>query len=291
MRLSIIIIFFNMRREAARTLYSLSHKYQRGVSMDDYEVIAIDNASTQPLSATEITAFGENFTYYFHPTDSVSPVRAINFGADLAHGEALAVIVDGARMASPGLVRQSLNAWSLAKEPFICARAWHLGPDVQKFSIQRGYNQAVEDALLNKIDWMSNGYRLFEISTIAPSSRGGFLGPFPSECSWFVISRSTFLSMGGFDSRFEAPGGGLCNHEFRDRAVSWSGIQPILLLGEGLFHQVHGGVATNAHPDRHPLKEFALEYEALYGKRHRSEPVPDPLYYGSMSDSARLHIH
>ena len=60
MRLSIIVIFFDMRREASRTLYSLSDIYQRGISASDYEVIAIDNASSRPLTPSEVLGFGSN---------------------------------------------------------------------------------------------------------------------------------------------------------------------------------------------------------------------------------------
>jgi hypothetical protein len=58
------------------------------------------------------------------------------------------------------------------------------------------------------------------------------------------ISRSLFDSIGGFDERYEAAGGGLVNLDFYSRAVAaaehlWT------LLGEGTFHQVHGGAATS----------------------------------------------
>jgi len=49
MKLSIVVIFHNMRREAQRTLHSLSKAYQRNVDDLDYEVIAIDNASERPM--------------------------------------------------------------------------------------------------------------------------------------------------------------------------------------------------------------------------------------------------
>ena len=39
-RLSVVVNFYNMRREAARTLHTLSCAYQRGVDPSDYEVIA-----------------------------------------------------------------------------------------------------------------------------------------------------------------------------------------------------------------------------------------------------------
>ena len=47
--LSIIVICFNMRREAPRTIYSLSKKFQKRIRLEDYEIIVIDNDSTEPL--------------------------------------------------------------------------------------------------------------------------------------------------------------------------------------------------------------------------------------------------
>ena len=165
MKLSIVIIFFDMAREAARTLYSLSPAHQRGVSDEEYEVIAIDNGSSRPLDPAAVAALGSNFRYHYHATDSISPVDAVNLGAEMAGGAALAVIVDGARMASPGLVRLSIDALRLDTHVFACARSWHLGPDVQNRSMLEGYDQATEDALLAETNWREDGYRLFDIAT------------------------------------------------------------------------------------------------------------------------------
>jgi glycosyltransferase involved in cell wall biosynthesis len=290
MKLSIVVIFFNMTREAARTLYSLSPAYQRGVAAEDYEVIAIDNGSPQPLDPAVVTSHGPNFRYHYHATDSVSPVEAMNLGAKMARGDALAVIVDGARMASPGLVRLTLDALRLDAKAFVCARAWHLGPEVQNFSMLRGYDQATEDALLAEINWREDGYRLFDVSVIAPSSRGGFLGPFPPECSWLAMSRTFFLDLGGYDIRFQSPGGGLCNHEFRNRVLASPGVRPINLLGEGVFHQVHGGVSTNVAPDNRPNPGFRAEFERLKGEPFKPAPAPGLQYVGTLPTAARSHL-
>jgi len=47
--LSVVVIFYNMRREAARTLFSLSTQCQQNLTADDYEVIAIDNPGAVPF--------------------------------------------------------------------------------------------------------------------------------------------------------------------------------------------------------------------------------------------------
>ena len=64
-KLSVVVIFYNMRREAARTLYTLSSSYQTILTGSDYEVIAIDNGSSCPLSEEEVSAFGLNFQYHY----------------------------------------------------------------------------------------------------------------------------------------------------------------------------------------------------------------------------------
>ena len=283
-RISVIIIFHNMCREAKRTLATLSNTYQLGIETDQYEVIAIDNGSTVPLDSDFVRSIGPQFCYHFLKTRSVSPVRAVNAGAQMAAGEYLAVIVDGARMLSPGLVGLSLKATKMDPNPYICALSWHLGPDVQNNLILQGYDQIEEDRLLDQVDWLQNGYELFNISTLTQSSTAGFLGGIPPECSWFVMRRDTFLSLGGFNQRFQAPGGGLANHDFRNRALQVPGMTPYLLLGEGVFHQFHGGVATNVKPKDHPMPKFQREYHAIHGHYYEPLPTPEPVLVGRLSE-------
>jgi hypothetical protein len=284
--LSVVVIFHEMRREAERTLYSLSAAYQSEVSELDYEIIAIDNGSFHPLNPDQLAKFGSNIKYHYFETESVSPVDAINFGADIAEGEFVAVIVDGARMVTPGLIGNTLAALKLVENPFVCALAWHLGPDIQNRSMLEGYNQSQEDELLASIDWRENGYSLFDVSTIAPSSKGGFLGEMPAECSWFAMRRSKYQLMGGYDSRFESPGGGLVNQDFVNRISLQPEISPIIILGEGLFHQIHGGVATNSKSGEHPMPGFKEEYKKIHNRPFKLLRHERPLYFGELSPEA-----
>jgi hypothetical protein len=290
--LSIVVIFHDMRREAERTLYTLSSAYQTGVSDADYKVIAVDNASTYPLSTEFVHEFGSNFRYHFFETESVSPASAVNFGVRMADSESIAVIVDGARMVTPGLVSATLKALQVFAAPFVCTLAWHLGPDVQNVTIGEGYDSSEEDKLLESIEWRANGYRLFEISTLAQSSHVGFLGGMPAECSWFAMPRATFLETGGFDERFQSPGGGLVNHDFLNRVVLQPAINPVILLGEGSFHQIHGGVATNSTPEKHPLPKFLEEYRGVHGRPFESVSKAAPCYYlGKMPPEAMRFVN
>src|SRR5581483_9041619 len=51
--------------------------------------------------------------------------------------------------------------------------------------------------------------------------------------------------LGGFDERFASPGGGYVNLDAYRRALDLPRTRLIVLLGEGTFHQVHGGAATS----------------------------------------------
>ena len=81
--LSVVVVFYNMRREAARTLMSLSRSYQRGLEGIDYEVIALDNGSDpdQRLTEQDVTAFGPEFRFVDMGADaSASPTRRVEPG-------------------------------------------------------------------------------------------------------------------------------------------------------------------------------------------------------------------
>lgn len=288
--LTIVVIFHNMQREAERTLYSLSTSYQDDVPDSDYQVIAIDNGSKSKLNEDRVCAFGPNFKYRYLETDSVSPVGAVNKGARSAEGEFIAVIVDGARMATPCLVSATLKCLQLDRQPFVCALGWHLGPDVQRIAMEKGYNQSEEDKLLESIDWQKNGYRLFEIATIAPSSKNGFLGGMPAECSWFAMRRATFLDMNGFDELFQSPGGGYVNHDFLDRVLQRPQFDLYVLLGEGTFHQIHGGVATNSQPGEHPASAFMEEYRRIRNKTFKLRSGDNPIYFGKIPREAARFV-
>jgi len=101
-----------------------------------------------------------------------------------------------------------------------------------------------EDALLAAIHWPEDGYRLFEIAIFAGSCVGGWFRPI-GESNAVFICRDAYIRLGGFDERFDLPGGGFVNLDFFRRAVLREGSELVVLLGEGTFHQLHGGIATN----------------------------------------------
>jgi hypothetical protein len=277
--LSIIVTFNDMPREIPRTILSLSPAMQVGVSADDYEVILVDHNSTLPFDIERCRMTGINLhVEHFHDATD-SPCGAANRGLALARGELCCVMLDGARMASPGLVAGALRARRLHHRPVIATLGFHLGPDVQMKTIHRGYNQQVEDRLLERADWTRDGYRLFDISVFAGSSQGGWFSPI-AESNALFMPRELWDEIGGYDERFVATGGGLVNLDTYARACALEDSQLIVLLGEGTFHQVHGGVATNAPV--HPWDKIHAEYVRIRGVPF-TKPTVTPLLFGAVN--------
>lgn len=264
--LSVIVVFYNMSREAPRTLYSLSSTYQQHVSEEEYEVVAVDNGSRTPLSEAAIKSFGANITYINITNASPSPSRAINIGVDNAVSSYIGIMVDGARILSPGTIRRALDCAHYFNNPVAQTLGMHLGPDIQTKSIRHGYNTTIEDQLLADIDWKNNGYRLFEIAALAGSSHRGLFLP-QHESNLIFVDREHFYRIGGFNEKFETPGGGLVNLDFYNRVTEGSDKKLISLLGEATFHQVHGGIITNQPHDKtkHILQQYQKEYREIYG--------------------------
>jgi glycosyltransferase involved in cell wall biosynthesis len=277
---SIVVVLFNMAREAPRTLYSLSSSYQREVNGSEYEVVVVDNGSSAPVSEETVKSFGENFRYYSYGPSSPSPVAAINFGAAQAKAEFIGLMIDGARLVTPGILRHAMMGLRMAPNPVVSTVSWHLGPDVQYRSTGNGFSREREDDLLAGIDWRANGYRLFDVSSLAGSSREGFFRPL-AESNCFFMPRKTFERLGGFEERFDLPGGGLANLDMYKRACEVADAKLFILLGEGSFHQVHGGISTNATEEENNRlwHLFEKEYIDIRGK-HYQRPDKRPEYIG-----------
>ncbi len=277
-RLSVVVVTYNMNRELPRTLLSLSSQMQVGVTPGDYEIIVVDNGSSQPCSQAQLAGFLPNPRVINVEHPNASPAHAVNLGINAAKGDLIGVLIDGARIASPGLLANALRAARVHPRAVIGTLGFHLGPEVQMASVNRGYNQEVEDRLLRDIAWQDDGYQLFGASVFAGSSAAGWFAPI-AESDAIFMSRELWAELGGLDERFIQPGGGLVNLDLFRRACLHRGTQLVIIMGEGTFHQVHGGVATNAQTS--PWDQFHDEYVRLRGEPF-AVPGVEPIFLGQV---------
>lgn len=270
-RLSVLVVAYDITsRELPRTLRSLRADYQRGARAEDYEVVVLDNGSPQPIPPTLVCEHGGP-TARVHRLDPApaSPMRAVNVGAGLVRGERLAVMIDGARLVSPGLVALAL---ATTGRDVLIAPTYHLGPDLQNRSVLAGYSQAAEDAALAALGWPDapgSGEHLWEIACFGGSQRFGLFEP-PVESNFVCLSREMFTEMNGYDEAFDLPGGGYGSADALRRAAELPGARWLLAAGEGTFHQLHGGTAANdADPARFTarLERYEAEYRTLRAGR------------------------
>lgn len=285
-KLSLIIAAYDMARQLTRTVRSLSPQMQRGIAAFDYELVVVDNGSSEPIDRLSCEAFGAPVRWLRIDDAAPSPAAALNQGIEVARAPLVGAMVDGARMASPGLLRHALVAAQLHARPVIGSLGFHLGHRPQQVAVGVGYDEEAEAALLESVDWAEDGYRLFDISVAGLSSRAGWFKA-PAESNAIFMPAELWRELDGFDERFSAPGGGLVNLDLFARACGLPGTQLIMLLGEATFHQVHGGVSTNTAVDR--FAEYHDEYVRLRGHA-LSTPEVRPLHVGTLSEQAEAAL-
>ena len=274
-----------MNREAPRTIRSLIPSYQN-VDANLYEIVLVENGSSGPLDRELVRKLSPNLRYFYIHEADPSPAAAVNFGVAQSRGAFVGISIDGARIFSPGIIKYSLIAFKAYANPVISTLGWHLGPDIQGRSMQNGYDQDVEDKLLQSINWPEDGYRLFEISVLAGSSVDGWFQPM-AESNCVMLKKETFNQLHGFDERFNLPGGGLVNLDFYKRACQHPQTRLVTLLGEGTFHQIHGGVSTGVSPEKNVKlwKIFEAQYIKLRGMGF-SKPSVETDYLGRVPREA-----
>jgi cephalosporin hydroxylase len=255
-----VVNFYNMQREAARTLTSLSRAYQREIGDLRYEVLCIDNGSDPPLDPAWVESFGPEFRLIRPERILTSPCAAINEAARQARGRYVAIMIDGAYVLSPGVFRAVWDALEEAPESVVGLRQWFVGGD-QRWLSQSGYTRRQEDGLFDKIDWPSDGYQLFKVSTPARESPNNwFDGLIESNC--LFLSKALYGEIGGMNEGFNEAGAGFANLDLFLRAAEASDQPVVVLLGEASFHQFHGGTTTNIALDE--MERRVRSYDETY---------------------------
>ncbi len=274
-----------MARELPRTLETLSAGHQRDIDAGDFEVIVVDNGSPEPVDPELLARFDARIRSVRLDPAPPSPARAANLGLAMAEGSLVGLIIDGARMASPGLLATARLGARMGDRSVISTLGWHLGPVRHMQAAEAGYDQEAEDHLLERVDWRGDGYLLFGVSVLNGSSAWGYLAPI-AESSALFMHRSMWDELGGLDEAFALPGGGLVNHDLYRRACSLPGAQLVTLLGEGTFHQIHGGAATGS---TFRWEEMSDDYIARKGEPYAA-PTTEPIFVGSAPEPVWEHL-
>lgn len=284
MKLSIILISYDMAREIPRTLQSLARTYQTDMAQLEYEVLLVDNGSPEPLDPATWAHVDTPVRLIRIDDAHPSPAQAINRALREARGEVLCLMIDGAHLLTPGVFKMALSNYAAFAEPVIAIRYFYLGMEEQTVSVDNGYNKQVEDELLERIAWPTDGYRLYEIGT--PLRSGAkrlhwFNKMFESNC--LFLRRALFESLGGADEAFDLPGGGFLNLDIFKKAMEAPGVTPVQVIGEGSFHQLHGGTTTNSSGEVREAKlaEFRAQYKAIHG-HDKVMANADFMYMGHM---------
>ena len=284
---SFVLIVYDMPDQARNTLYSLLPDYQEGADVSDYEVLVVENESGNEIPAAFIQTLPANFRYFLRKEDQPTPVHAIHFGIDQARGQNICVMIDGARVLTPGIVKNVVRGHKISELAVVTVPGYHLGDDLQQKTVGSGYGVEQERALMASISWPDDGYRLFDIACFSGSCAAGFYSPH-SESNCISMPVKLWRELGGFDTRFDMRGGGMVNLDLYKRACEYPGVSHVVLQGEGTFHQFHGGVTTGGDEtetrDRF-IEAIKNQYQEIHGQRFTS-PRTKPIFVGELSDSA-----
>ncbi len=287
-RLSVVIVVFNMQRAAPRSIQSLLPPYQHGISAADYEVVVVENSSTQALDEEQVLSLGNNIRYFYLQDAPSSPAYAINYGVNQSKGDISCIMVDGAHMLTPGVLSFGIGLFSMLVNPIVLVPRFYLGPGPQTETIQKGYNEAEEDRLLESISWPEDGYRMFEIGVpfrIEPQGKRPklfwFVRLFESNC--LFVRKQAFFGVGGCNENFDIAGGGFLIPDLCRELADLDDTDIVQLIGEASFHQIHGGTSTNTTVEDQSAKHqrYLRQYEAIRGKPYEVSQKPLK-FYGHM---------
>lgn len=275
-QLSVIVIVYDMPHQALNTLRSFAPGYQRDIDASDYEVIVVENRSDQLLGEEAAVATGANVRYFLRENEGQSPVQAMVFGVQQARAPYLGMVVDGARMVTPRVLTYALAAFRICADAVVNVPGYHLGQTEQHRNPD--HDEAFETRLLQRLDWQTDGYRLFEASVFFRGRhQHGYLLPLmESNCLFF--SRDAYERIGGVDLRFDMPGGGMVNLDLYKRLVEQEHARLFVTPGEGTFHQFHGGVTTRYDEGREELlAAFREQYAQIRGENYTMIDKPPTL--------------
>ncbi|MDZ7673806.1 MAG: hypothetical protein U5K30_01870 [Acidimicrobiales bacterium] len=159
-----------------------------------------------------------------------------------------------------------------------------MGPGQQGEAMRVGYDEPIRGhASSTEIAWPNDGYRLFDIGHFVGRPRPGSTACGSRNC--LFVPRQPAEQVGGFDEAFSMAGGGYANLDLYERLTSSPGVRVVSILGEGSFHQLHGGTTTNrTHPDlerRQRVRSYTDHFAELRGRPFMGPEKP--IHYAGSS--------
>ena len=279
-KITIVVVFRNNRREAQRTLYTLSSVYQKEVTEEDYNVIVVDDNSKYGLDEKTVKHFGPNFSYHDYKSEDYVPLEALIWGVLKVETPYVMCMSDGAYMITPKVVKETQRALRLFEDGFVYTCPFLLSPLVSKDSKVNAQYQAIEDELLRTTNWKRNGYELFAISNIE-NVNNAFLSPVP-ESYCFTLSKEKLISNKAIQKAFITEGKGMKNLALFKNFVESPELKPVGLVGEGSFYQTNHTTFIKS-PPVNPIGIFEEEYKAVNGNVVERSGYR-PYFWGQVSD-------
>ncbi len=286
--ISVVVVVYDMPRQAMNTLYTLSREYQRDIADVEYEVVVVENLSKHNLKRRAVERLGPEFRYLPRQESGTSPVWALREGINAARGDVIGLMVDGARMVTPGVLRNVADAFTAFPDALVATAGFHLGDaDHLNHAAQAA---RTERDLLKSIPWREDGYVLFANSVHGGGNPYGYLHPLMESNAMFA-TRSAITAMGGPHVRFDQVGGGALNPDLFRELAELPQTQLVILPGEASFHQFHGGVTTSQDDQREDkLASFRDRYVEIRGSEFHS-PLREPMLFGTVDPRALEFLH
>jgi hypothetical protein len=288
-KLSVVVVVYDMSRQAMNTLFSLSTTYQRNVDASDYEIIVVENSSQNNLDQTEVESLAGNYRYILRDEKKPTPIYAVNHGIEISNGENICLMIDGARLLTPRVIRYTLDAFAINSNALVAIPGYHIGKHDHKFNHINLHNEKSEQQLLDSINWQSDGYGIFDVSCFSGANTHGYLHPL-LESNCLSVSKESLLRYGGANEEFESPGGGAVNLDLYRGLCLDQTAQLFVVAGEGSFHQYHGGVTTMQRDDLDQLlNHFQDEYTAINGENYQAARR-EPTLIGAITSKALPYL-